>query len=143
VAVVPRRDRATGRDATRIEEDAIIVAHAPGGGGGGSAGGAGGAGAGESIFEMSARRAAGKQAALPTSPLASPGKELGEKTNVLDFFFPRGSPQRAFLEGLVHRAPPGSAAPPPEGAEQALAPRRWTAAEALAWLDAKWPADVA
>ena len=79
---------------------------------------------------------------LPMSPLASPGKELLEKTNVLDFFFPRGSPQRTFLEGLVHRAPPGSTAPAPEGAEQAPAPRRWTAAEALAWLEEKWPADA-
>ena len=48
---------------------------------------------------------------------------------VLPLHFPPSSPERRFLEGLVHAADPASL-PPGE------APRRWTAAEALSALEA-------
>lgn len=59
--------------------------------------------------------------------------------SILDHFFPPNSVQRAFLKGLVTKAP--SAELPKGDPALATGGRRWIAAEALAVLD-KWFPDV-
>jgi len=63
------------------------------------------------------------RSALASAPRLPSGRA---STTILDFVFPPGSQARTFLEGLVHRAP-GELG------------RRWTAEEAIAWLDVAWP----
>lgn len=81
------------------------------------------------------------------SSSASSAKVRLPAVTALDFYFPPGSEQRTLLEGLVHAAPVEEPAPAAAagGASDGAAPprrRRWTAAEALKWLDARWPPEV-
>lgn len=69
---------------------------------------------------------------------SSSSSSAGGMTTILDYLLPPGSKERVFLEGLVVSAPDGEGAS--EGASgQGSLGRRWTAKEALAWLDNTWP----
>jgi len=70
----------------------------------------------------------GSSSSSRSLPAAAATAGAPPAVSILDHFFPPNSAHRAFLKGLVAKAP---------GDEQ----RRWTAAEALAALD-RWFPDV-
>lgn len=123
------------------------------GGGGGSGGGRSGTGAaaassGSGSGVTTPSKGQPSASASSSGSTAQPSSTTAATTiSLLDYYFPPGSKQRLFLEGLVHKGPKDfppppesvSTAPGPDGAPQ-LPPteRRWTAKEALGWLEANW-----